>query len=358
MGRKFAPAYANIFLSEWESNLFNSYSFKPSRWYRYIDDIFGIWPHGFMQFCLFINFINNFDSDIQVSPFISYDNVNFLDVNVFKHKNLLLYRSYIKETSSLKTLPYSSFHPNHVAKGVICSNITRISKRNYFKEDFDKTVSLYFKAWRSQGFNYRFLRNCKYECMQKLDILKVFSFGFFKCNRDSCSYCEYATFNNFYDCNNTRFRIVKRITCNTLGCIYLLFCKICGFIYVGETGETLRLRISNHLSKIRTKSDTPVSNHFNSLNHSISDFNFIGIDFCTDVIKRRNLEYKYIRKLNPPLNNLSCNIPKCVYATFPYSHKSVDLIRCTRQILKDKVNIKFSHSNYLPNLNRTFQRKF
>ena len=40
IGTKFAPAYANLFMSSLEEELFSRYDAGPWVWYRYIDDVF------------------------------------------------------------------------------------------------------------------------------------------------------------------------------------------------------------------------------------------------------------------------------------------------------------------------------
>ena len=46
MGTKMAPAYANLFMGDLEQKLLAQSPLKPLVWWRYIDDIFMIWPHG------------------------------------------------------------------------------------------------------------------------------------------------------------------------------------------------------------------------------------------------------------------------------------------------------------------------
>ena len=46
MGTIMAPAYANIFMDAIETSFISSSPLKPSIYFRYIDDIFLIWPHG------------------------------------------------------------------------------------------------------------------------------------------------------------------------------------------------------------------------------------------------------------------------------------------------------------------------
>ena len=49
-------------------------------------------------------------------------------------------------------------------------------------------------------------------------------------------------------------------------------------LYIGETGRRLDDRIRDHLYDIRKNDQSkPVSRHFNSSNHSISDFAAFGL---------------------------------------------------------------------------------
>ena len=59
MGTRMAPSYANIFMGRLENRLLEGVTIRPAIWWRYIDDVFTIWPHG--EECLesFIEQINS-----------------------------------------------------------------------------------------------------------------------------------------------------------------------------------------------------------------------------------------------------------------------------------------------------------
>ena len=50
MGTHMAPSYANIFMGDLKNSLFNGADKRPDIWWRYIDDVFVIWP--FREGCL------------------------------------------------------------------------------------------------------------------------------------------------------------------------------------------------------------------------------------------------------------------------------------------------------------------
>ena len=59
MGTKMAPAYANISMDAFERSFPSSSPLKHSIYYRYIDDIFLIWPHGNVSLTHFLKLANN-----------------------------------------------------------------------------------------------------------------------------------------------------------------------------------------------------------------------------------------------------------------------------------------------------------
>ena len=68
------------------------------------------------------------------------------------------------------------------------------------------------------------------------------------------------------------------IDCNSKNLIYLISCRQCHKQYVGQTSMTLRDRINNHLSCIRTHKNNPIGLHFNMPNHNLNDFSIQGIE--------------------------------------------------------------------------------
>ena len=50
---------------------------------------------------------------------------------------------------------------------------------------------------------------------------------------------------------NQRYTTMKNITCDSTNLVYLIKCTICGMLYVGQTGRSIGVRISEHKSCIR-----------------------------------------------------------------------------------------------------------
>ena len=74
-------------------------------------------------------------------------------------------------------------------------------------------------------------------------------------------------------------KIRGHITCTTSNIIYLISCRICGIQYIGETKNSIKKCFYGHRSTVKTqKLDTPMGQHFNLPNHSISDMILQGIE--------------------------------------------------------------------------------
>jgi len=105
--------------------------------------------------------------------------------------------------------------------------------------------------------------------------------------------------------------------------IYIIRCVKCLKLYVGETKQTLKQRITQHISSIKQQTGTPVSQHFNSPGHNLNDFSFFGLQSNNgwSDSKRKNVENFWIAKLNTlslfGLNKDLNNYPT-KYITLPF----------------------------------------
>ena len=65
MSTQMAPSYANIFMGKLENKILQTVDETPTVWWRYIDDIIAIWPHGKQCLEQSIRTINNMHSTIK-----------------------------------------------------------------------------------------------------------------------------------------------------------------------------------------------------------------------------------------------------------------------------------------------------
>ncbi|PIK60737.1 hypothetical protein BSL78_02301 [Apostichopus japonicus] len=97
----------------------------------------------------------------------------------------------------------------------------------------------------------------------------------------NCKTCLLVDSTGAFQSNQTKrtFQIRHKINCLSKNVIYLIYCNICNLQYIGESKNTLRMRMTQHRSAIKTKKIyQPVANHFNLQNHSIENLRVIAID--------------------------------------------------------------------------------
>ncbi|KAF0022226.1 hypothetical protein F2P81_025527 [Scophthalmus maximus] len=87
MGKRFAPAYANINMADWEGTLLPKCLKTLFLYVRYLDDIWGIWTHSRDDFEEFLTTVNNHNSSITIKSSVSDTSVDFLDTTTFKHSD-------------------------------------------------------------------------------------------------------------------------------------------------------------------------------------------------------------------------------------------------------------------------------
>ena len=62
---KFTPQYSILFMAELEEEILRKAEFKPSLWWRYIDDLIFLWEHGEEKLKTFIDSINKMHPTIR-----------------------------------------------------------------------------------------------------------------------------------------------------------------------------------------------------------------------------------------------------------------------------------------------------
>ena len=83
-----APAFAKLFMGDFERKALQNYPDKPHVWLRYIDDIFMVWTRGDHEETLdeFLKYLNNIHPIIKFTSQRSTTSIPFLDVNIQLHE--------------------------------------------------------------------------------------------------------------------------------------------------------------------------------------------------------------------------------------------------------------------------------
>ncbi|CAC5410526.1 unnamed protein product [Mytilus coruscus] len=110
--------YACTYLGEWEETLFQNSNLQPYSYWRYVDDIWGIWEHGLDELKTFHELSNNIHPRIQTEMRYLTDKIEFLDVFVNIENGELKKDLYTKSTDKQQYLHVSSSHPNSVKNAI------------------------------------------------------------------------------------------------------------------------------------------------------------------------------------------------------------------------------------------------
>lgn len=353
MGKRFAPAYANIFMAIWEEAVFAKCQKKPLHYYRYLDDIWGIWEGTKEEFDMFLLTLNGHDPSIQLEAQINEQSIDFLDTTVFKGNdfdatNTLDVKVFFKKTDLHALLFKSSFHPKHTFAGLVKSQLLRFHRICTKKEDFGTSVEILFKSLRKRGYSRQFLRNClKNFLIEKpksagelIPLITTFdsttknlnnkwknNFYLSKLLPNSRVISAYRRNPNLNDLlvsaklpslgtskppqyieqfaklrfvrnsrDNSVVKITQVFTTKTTNCVYLIFCTKCGKKYVGETKNALFTRLAQHRYNIKHKKETHtlLVQHF--LLHDLDSLRMAGLQaspIWTD-LARRKMERRWI----------------------------------------------------------------
>lgn len=163
MGKKFAPSYANIFMADWEESALSSFPLKPFAYFRFLDDIWGVWTYSKDDFMTFTQHLNTHQTSIKIKFTIDSQEVNFLDVvsyrgPKFQETGRLDFRVYFKETDTHSLLHKHSFHPKHTFKGIVKSQLLRFHRICTEQSFFFSATKTLFSALKQRGYSRSFLR--------------------------------------------------------------------------------------------------------------------------------------------------------------------------------------------------------
>lgn len=173
MGHRYAPSYANLYMSEWETGALEKCRYKPIFYLRFLDDIIGAWTHSKEEFVDFINVLNSHHASIKVKYILDLNEVNFLDTTVFfeqvnEQQKKILTRVYFKPTDTHALLHKASYHPKHTFRGIVKSQIIRFYRISSRETDLQKSITVLFQSLRRRGYSDRFLRAIKRKTLMEL----------------------------------------------------------------------------------------------------------------------------------------------------------------------------------------------
>ena len=355
MGKKFAPNYANLFLAKWEQEALEKCPKKPSCYLRFLDDIFIIWPHSKQEFNEFFQILNSHHSSINLKASIESIKINFLDVTIFKGNNFykngkLDTKVYFKPTDSRQLLHKTSYHPKHTFKSIIKSQILRYYRICSNKNDFESACKSLFQSLKPRGYSGRFLRTIKTQTLSSFRC----SVSSKKCKKPKCLTCPFLTETDHVISNKDAIIPIKHsLNCHSKRVVYVIKCKNCDIMYVGQTRQELHERFTEHRSTINTGKAKPVAKHFTQTCPGIENLSimpveqvpirdhneFMGLTSGRDILSLNICEQKWMAKLKtlvPNGLNLRQELPPPIPFVIHYSDQAAQISKLVRDFYYDR----------------------
>ena len=359
MGKRFAPSYANIYMADWEETIFSTCPKLPSHYYRYLDDVWGIWPHSREDLQDWIVALNNHHPSIRLKETVSLQSVDFLDVTISKgvdpaHIGKLVTKVYFKPTDTHALLHKASFHPQHTFRGIVKSQLIRFHRLCTRPEDEREATSILFRALRKRNYTRTFLRRAASDSISlnnpergdptlvKIPIISTYSAYSTQLHRNLKSNLDglkshlpsldgskvisaFRRNPNLQDhlvraklpterhptrplpqrhwvrnpCTQQSYTLPDSIPNSTANCVYALGCRICHKVYVGETANSVGARLSTHRYSINVeRRNTILARHFRKHGTDNMRIKVLAHDSSWSRESRRKEERTWIRRLN------------------------------------------------------------
>ena len=105
-------------MGEWEKELLSKSNDKPFQYWRYVDDIWGLWTHGEQKLHEFVNTANNIHKRIKLELRFSTTSIEFLDLSISLNNGFFKTNLYSKETDKHQYLHITSNHPRKVKESI------------------------------------------------------------------------------------------------------------------------------------------------------------------------------------------------------------------------------------------------
>ena len=358
MGSQLGPNYAYLFMGHIEEQIFEQCTGTvPALYKRYIDDIIGATSSRKGEMEDFAAYVNGFHPSLKFTWSISDEQLPFLDLYLKPTSDWLITSIYYKETDIHSYLNYASSHPIPYSQFLrlprICSDERGIDIKSkeltvffinlgypqqIIQQARNRVVVTPQEAIISEPVDavveqptiplvksiltskLHLLRNDPDTAaiFQPLRILSVYrrdsnlrdslvrstlcdttvvddDRGTFPCGRSRCNTCTHTDVSAFVDSPGGCITINNKFMCTSKNVVYVIKCRACSKLYIGETGRRLGDRFLEHLRSTRTtNTDLSVARHFTPPGHSTEDMLVSAIRSGFQSTYRRCFEAKLI----------------------------------------------------------------
>jgi hypothetical protein len=308
----------NIKYNHLDNKLEFSVYIKPTNSFNYLRTTSNHPPHIFTNIpkSLFIRnrrISSNYDDYMQISNL----HIQQLVRRGYKYVNLIKLCKSIGSTNRDLLLPYKDKTNNFISSTV--NNILYFSSFNYNLNIQNIIYKSFAISFKHLNFNLKFIN--KINCNLNNALVHNFkmkensiNFKTKQCKEKNCNICKFIYKSHYIKLDvdsNIKIKLMSNATCQTKNLIYIIICKKCNLFYIGETGKSLKTRISQHLNHIMKFSpfkkyqDKEVPKHFRKNGHKLSHFKVcIFRSDLNDSNERKKYELDLINRFN--LNKTRC----------------------------------------------------
>ncbi|XP_071980562.1 uncharacterized protein [Engystomops pustulosus] len=250
------------------------YQTHATLWKRYIDDIVCIWGGPLDTLLTFQTYLNQIWPELQFTINYNQERIDFLDTTVIKNNmGLLMTDLYTKPTDRNSLLHFSSCHPTPCTQSLPNSQLQRVHRIVTDPSQKDIRLKEMCQKFRTLGYPEHTLRTPP--STDKQTTIKE--------PRVNFTHQYHPTIFRLHKAIRSHWSILRNIypdipefanNCESSFLVYVIKCP-CGLVYVGETVQHIRDRISKHKSDIRcNKLLLPLPHHFHQAKHRISQLKF------------------------------------------------------------------------------------
>ena len=162
---------------------------------------------------------------------------------------------------------FINFNFNFDIKRIIMNSYLNLKKECLFLENYN--IKCIFKI--NTNLNCLFIHGHK---------LNIFKNNYTKsCKERNCKVCKLIYEQSHLELEDFNFKLplLSNANCKSKNLVYVIICTLCNKFYVGETRNSLKTRMNNHLFCIKRfkpfiKYNNEVSSHFNYKHHNLENF--------------------------------------------------------------------------------------
>ena len=314
MGNPLSPDLSNIYMEYFEKRILQRILPTKVVWYRYVDDIFCVWPIE-VNLQDFLTRLNNLVPSIKFTLEKETNcTLSFLDVVVHREDRRFCYSIHRKPTSICSYIHFYSNHHHNVKLSVFSGmflRALRICSPQFLDGEVEKIYDIALKlkypsifidkAW--QKARKTFYSQDERPVHSMINILKLpYDERLLEVPKILKLFNITAVFSNW----NVKNIIIRNSPHNAPGCIYKIPCKNCNKTYYGQTSKELSTRIKQHKYSIRTgQTSNALFVHLSDSDHPIDWGEAKPLIFCKDFIKINILESCIIKSSYENNLNLS-----------------------------------------------------